>query len=43
MEDFYKLKKSLRNTQYLVVILIGVVVVGFALGFMIVKKNRNSG
>jgi len=39
MDDYNKLKKSLRNTQYLVIIVMGLVVFGFALDFLAVQKT----
>ncbi|MDH3610509.1 MAG: matrixin family metalloprotease [Nitrosopumilus sp.] len=39
MDDYNKLKKSLRNTQILIVIIIGLVVFGFALDFLAVQKT----
>ena len=39
MDDYDKLKKSLRNTQILIVIIIGLVVFGFALDFLAVQKT----
>ncbi len=39
MDDYTKLKKSLRNTQYLVVVVIGLVVIGFAVDFLAVQKT----
>jgi hypothetical protein len=39
MDDYGKLKKSLRNTQILIVIIIGLVVFGFALDFLAVQKT----
>ena len=37
MDDYNKLKKSLRSTQYLIIIVIGLVVIGFALDFLAVE------
>ena len=39
MDDYEKLKKSVQNTQYLIVIVIGLVVFGFALDFLAVQKT----
>lgn len=39
MDDYNKLKKSLRITQYLVIIVMGLVVIGFALEFLSVQKT----
>ncbi len=39
MDDYNKLKKSLKNTQYLVIIVMGLVVFGFALDFLAVQKT----
>jgi hypothetical protein len=39
LDDYGKLKKSLRNMQILIVIVIGLVVFGFALDFLAVQKT----
>ena len=39
MDDYNKLKKSLRITHYLIIIVIGLVVIGFALDFLAVQKT----
>ena len=39
MDEYAKLKKSLRNMQILIVIVIGLVVFGFALDFLAVQKT----
>lgn len=39
MDDYPKLKKSIRNLQVLIIIVIGLVVFGFALDFMAVQKT----
>jgi hypothetical protein len=39
MDDYQKLKKSMRNMQVLIVIVIGLVVFGFALDFLAVQKT----
>ncbi|NIM26370.1 MAG: matrixin family metalloprotease [Nitrosopumilaceae archaeon] len=39
MDDYVKLKKSLRNMQILVVIVIGLVVFSFAIDFLVVQKT----
>jgi len=39
LDDYNKLKNSLRNTQVLIVILIGLVVFGFAFNFLAVQKT----
>jgi len=42
MDDYAKLKKSIHNTQYLVVVLIGLVVIGFAVDFLVVQKTKSA-
>jgi hypothetical protein len=39
MDDYQKLKKSLRNMQILIIVVIGLVVFGFALDFLAVQKT----
>ena len=39
MDDYNKLKKSLRNTQHLIIIVMCLVVFGFALDFLAVQKT----
>ena len=39
MSDYEKLKNSLRLTHYLIIVLIGLVIIGFAIDFASVKKT----
>ena len=39
MDDYNKLKNSVRKTQYLIIVVMGLVVFGFALDFLAVQKT----